>query len=395
MSKRAAFPQLPEHHCIHSHPSAFLRNRPRRDASILRDLDKRDTSILKGLAITAIVFHNFFHLVGLVHQNEFSFDPARFWGFLRALNTPTTAIEGFFIFFGHYGVELFVFLAAYGLAKSHWDDSVSWARFLWGRVKKLYPAFGLVVLPWFISMAWLAGPDCAFRAYGAKLIWMFAGVSNLIPGCGVPPIGPWWFIPFIVQFYALWPLLRQFANRFGQRGLLVLSVLCSILVFVTRQPLSHWSISLIATPIGHMPEFCLGIAAARFRVQIHSRIILVAAAALLLGNVYGILWPFTYISALVLSLAVYVWMRRQLRESKVWAQIGEFSALIFLLNGIVKYRFIFYAHSPQSQLLFGCISAITSIAVAAIIHYMLMPHAIAKRFGLSADAPGEMLLQNS
>ena len=74
------------------------------------DFDKRDSVILKGLAITAIVFHNFYHLAGPVHENEFTFDPTYFWVFVSSIKGPTTAIEGFFSFFGHFGVESSSFL---------------------------------------------------------------------------------------------------------------------------------------------------------------------------------------------------------------------------------------------------------------------------------------------
>ena len=89
---------------------------------MLRDLDLKDTSILKGLAISAIVLHNYFHVVSPVHQNEFTFDPARFQVFLHTVARPELATQAVFSFFGHFGVQIFIFLSAYGLTKSHWDD---------------------------------------------------------------------------------------------------------------------------------------------------------------------------------------------------------------------------------------------------------------------------------
>lgn len=357
---------------------------------MLRDLDKRDTLVLKGLAISAIVFHNFCHLAGPVQQDELSFNPARFALFLKSLHDPLTAITGFFSFFGHFGVDIFIFLAAYGLAKSQWYDPAPWGRFLWGRVTKLYPIFGLVVLPWFILMAHEFGLAHTLSVYGAKLLWMFVGVSNLIPGYGLPPIGPWWFIPFILQFYALWPLLRRFTNRFGQRGLLALAVSCLIFVAVANKFLVHWSMSLLDTPIGHVPEFCLGIAAARFQVRLNARIIAAAAAVLLFGSMYRIIWPLTFISALILSLALYLRVRRTLREFRLLLGIGEYSMLIFLLNGILRYQFISYADSPRTVLFFACVNAAMSFAVAAIIQEFLLPGRLAAKLKLATHATNKM-----
>lgn len=123
----------------------FLRNSAGR-YFLLEDLDKKDTAILKGLAISAIVFHNFFHVIGRVRENEFTFDSARFAVFLHAVVHPSTAIQSLFAFYGHLGIQVFIFLSAYGLARSHWNDPASWSSFMWSRVKKLYPMFGLVVL---------------------------------------------------------------------------------------------------------------------------------------------------------------------------------------------------------------------------------------------------------
>src|SRR5512133_1523766 len=105
----------------------------------LDTLDKKDTTILKALAILAIVFHNFFHISVKVHENEFDFSPDRFGVFLQTVAHPSLAIQALFAFYGHYGVQIFIFLSAYGFAKTHWDDPASWHSFMCSRVKKLYP----------------------------------------------------------------------------------------------------------------------------------------------------------------------------------------------------------------------------------------------------------------
>jgi peptidoglycan/LPS O-acetylase OafA/YrhL len=335
---------------------------------------------LKGVAISAIVFHNYFHVISPVGTNEFVFDAASFRMLLKTLDNPVRAIEGIFSFFGYFGVGIFVFLSAYGLAKSYWNDPAPWAHFLWGRIGKLYPVFGLVILPWFVLVAVQLGPLQALSTVGVKLFWMLTGVSNLLPGYGLPPIGPWWFIPFIVQFYALWPLLKRFAVRFGQFGLLALAALSFILVHVASPVLGGWSMTLLDTPVGHMPEFCLGIIAARFPMRLNAGLVLAAAASLLLGSVYRVFWPLTYVSALILSLSVYLRMRNMLRSSWFLERIGQYSLLIFLFNGLVRIPFLAVATSPLSALYFGCMSAVTSFIVAALIQEFLMPASIANRF---------------
>jgi len=68
---------------------------------MLRDLDKRDTLVLKGLAISAIVFHNFCHLGwSVAFKMKLTFQTGSVRVFLKALHDPMTAIAGFCSFFG-------------------------------------------------------------------------------------------------------------------------------------------------------------------------------------------------------------------------------------------------------------------------------------------------------
>lgn len=153
---------------------------------ILKDLDRRDSAILKGLAISAIALHNYFHLVSPVRESEFFFRPSGFSAFLAGAIHPSFALQAFFSFFGHFGVQIFVFLSAYGLAESHWDDTSSWANFLWGRIKKLYPKFGLVIIPWCVVGCVQVGPVSFIRDFGLELSLMGLGVSTIV-GFGLPP----------------------------------------------------------------------------------------------------------------------------------------------------------------------------------------------------------------
>lgn len=339
---------------------------------MLRDFDHRDSAILKGLAISAIVFHNFFHAVSPVHQNEFTFDPSRFDVFLNTVIHPALAVQAFFSFFGHFGVEIFIFLSAYGLTKSHWDDTSSWAGFMWGRIRKLYPKFGLVILPWAIASCVLLGPAVFWRQSGLETLLLVLGLSTIL-GFALPPVGPWWFIPFIVQFYAIWPLMRKFTLKFGWKGLLVLAIVCRIVSYVAFPFLARWKLDLLLTPIGHMSELCLGIVAARHEFRIPAPLALFSFIFLLLGSEYMEFWLFSYLAALLVSLWLYSLVRAPLRHFRFLQQIGEYSLLIFLLNAIVRDQFLSHATSPAEQILWACISAVVSFLIAAIIQDWLLP----------------------
>ena len=342
-----------------------------REFGLLNNLDKKDTTILKGLAIASIVFHNFFHVVLPVHENEFTFHPARFPEFLQSFLHPATTIQALFAFYGHLGVQVFIFLSAYGLAKSHWNDGSGWTAFMWSRIKKLYPIFGLAVLFWASLVAIHFGPEWVIKVPGLEILLMFAGVSTLVPGMGLPPVGPWWFIPFIMQFYAMWFLLRKFTNKFGWPGLVVLSVLCLFVTEALNPSLEHWMVNLTLTPIGRMRVICFGIIAARYPVRIKAWLAIPAFAILVIGNQYHAFFHLVSLASVVIALWLYMKMRGFLRESPTLEKLGEYSVAIFLLNGIVRTPLATFAHSPLSQFLLAGVSAILTFALSAWFHHLL------------------------
>lgn len=335
-------------------------------------LDTRDTTILKALAISAIVFHNFFHAVSLEPENEFGFRPGSFAVFLDTARHPSLTVQAVFSFFGYLGVPIFIFLSAYGLAKSHWDGEESWMEFMAGRVRKLFPVFGLVILPWLLGMVVQVGVGTVVRSVLPQTLLMLAGLTPLIPGQGLPPVGPWWFIPFILEFYAIFFLLRAVTKRFGWRGLLVLALL-SVAISAPAGPwLAQWKIYLYATPLGRLPSLCLGIAVARHRLRFPAWLAVAAGGVMVLGNEYALLWPWTSTAAVVVAVWAYVALRGRLRDSRVLERVGRYSILIFLLNGFVRNDFLGYATSPLRQLVFGAMSALTSYAIAAMIQEWLI-----------------------
>ena len=338
----------------------------------LEHLDHRDSAVLKALAITTIVLHNFFHFVSPAKQNEFRFHPGAFQIFLHEASQPSHIVQAFFSFFGHFGVQIFVFLSAYGLAKSHWDDPSSWTKFMWGRIRKLYPTILLIVVPWIFSITFWMGLHRMIREIAPQIVAMLLGVSTLA-GFGLPPVGPWWFIPFIVQFYAMWFLLRWVTNKFGWQGLLVLAASCVLFTALANPVLARWSVNLLTTPVGRIPVICFGIAAARYRLRVSAPLAAAGFAVLILGSLYRAAFLLSFVGVLLVSLWLYMRLRDVLRRSELLWRIGKCSMLIFLLNAIVRNRLVGNASSPASQLYWGFVSAGLSITISMAIEWLLKP----------------------
>jgi peptidoglycan/LPS O-acetylase OafA/YrhL len=357
----------------------------------LRDLDVKDTTILKGLSIIAIVLHNFFHVLGPTHQNEFTFQSSRFPLFLHVVLQPSLAIQALFTFFGHFGVQIFIFLSAYGLAKSHWDDQSSWPAFMWGRIKKLYPVILLVVLPWFIFTSMDVGAAETWHQFGPEFVCMLLGISTLM-GFALPLVGPWWFIPFIVQFYALWIPIRSVAKKAGWQGLVALAVISLLALYVSNPLLGRWNINLLHTPFGRMANLCLGIAAARYPIRFNGLsgaiLALSGAIVLVLGSNYYAFFPLSPIGASLVLLWSYAIMRRGLGRIVLLELVGRYSMLMFLLNGLVRIPFLDLATSPARQLIYGAVTLGVTFLIAGMIHELLLnPHGLRSAFRSPTKRP--------
>lgn len=331
-------------------------------------LDHRDTAVLKGIAILAIVLHNYFHLLpGAGGENEFDFAPGRLRSFLAALDEPTRLVQAFFTYFGHYGVLLFIFLSAYGLAIRYWQPP-SYRNFLWSRIRKIYPTWFVVVGLYLALELVQGGPGeltDLLADHGWELVLTTLGVATLAPGYDFEPVGPWWFLPFIVQFYVIWPALAAFTRRFGGTGLVVLSVIGTALWTEFPARLQEFpAIRLLFTPLGHLPEICLGIACARLGARMGPWSATGAAVFFLLGNHYRWFWPVSFVSALVLMLSLYQHTAPRLRASRFLVWVGGISMPLFFVNGFLRYLFWALAESGTWYAELGAAVCFTAFSLA-------------------------------
>jgi hypothetical protein len=255
------------------------------------------------------------------------------------------------------------------------------------RIRKLYPAFALVAIPWFLLVVLDVRQPAVISAYGFNLVYLFLGLPPFL-GHGVPAVGPWWFIPFIIQLYALWPLLRWMTKRFDWQGLLVVSALCLIACHFADPVLARYSTNLFFTPIGRIPVICFGIFAARYGVSVPAPLAAAGLVVLLLGSKYGTLWPLTFLAALLIVLWAYLQVRDVLRMFPVLVRMGEYSLYIFLVNVIVRDQFVPLAASPAQQLVLGGVSTAVSVLIGACMYEFLLPGPALRAQRESAFHPG-------
>lgn len=358
-------------------------------------LDKIDTTICKGIAILFIATHNFMHRFPNPKQKEFFFDEGSFESYLYIIKHDSlNSIQATLSYFGHFGVQLFIFLSAYGLTKKYINNPPSYKEFIISRVFKIYPSFLLAILAWAIITGWFVGiinnngEVISTNGYGIlgpikMLYWHLHEialklllVSNFIPGQVFRPVGPWWFISFIFQFYIIFPFYYNIYTKYGAKSILLTSLISLLIIAAIDGEIAR--VNILSTVFGHFPEISLGMYLAKEENRELSFpwiFILISGALFLAGNLYKILWFGTHITFLVLMLSV---LQKAISSIKIRqsfynpiAFVGGISMQIFLVNGFLRHPFIDWAKLYNHwalTLLFCALSLATSIIVAVVIY---------------------------
>ena len=302
-------------------------------------LDEAQTTLLKGVGILLIVGHNFQYLAsGLPGVNEFVFASENFTGLVEGIRSSPAALPRLCLaYLGHYAVQVFIFLSGYGLASSSALRQPSYRAHLKRRFMRLYPAFALAVIVWAV---WKHFPE----GVGTSVLLKLALVSNLIRGEQLSLVGPWWFVPFIFQFYLLFPLL----NRLDARHLAAVAGAGFAVTIALNETVLPGGF-LFATPLGHLPEFCLGIWWARRPMRVGWRAVSGATIVFLAGNVWAPAWYLSHVSALVIALAAWPLLHRTLSHSQVLRFFGALSLELFLVNGFLRDPFMSWARDKGGE----------------------------------------------
>ncbi len=351
-------------------------------------LSKERSDIYKALAIILIVWHNFMHLLPGPYENEFSYHEGRFQLLLDLiLSAPENSLQYLLSFFGHYGVQIFIFLSAYGLAKKYQHNAPVYRVFIWERLSKIYPAFIIVMLIWPLSAFYsygLLGPIKVIYWNLDSILLKLTLLSNFVPGQSLTPVGPWWFIPFIAQFYVIFPLLLKVNIRYGEKSLLLIAIISVLLNYL----FDLWGIfNLNFTVIGHLPVLCLGLYLANKetnpKVSIFS--IMAIAAIYVLGNLYPLLWWLNNLSFLILMLVFLQFAAEHIKlgsNSRGYLNfIAGISMYLFLVNGFLRQPFIDLALRYNSWfvtlvccLIFFILCILVALVVGKAERYFLSQH---------------------
>lgn len=345
------------------------------------------TTVLKGIGILMILFHNY-----LVYQpdsfffNEESFKAENLPKFLNNL-WPTQWYESFSalcVFFGHYGVQLFIFCTAYGLFRVYQKKPLThYKRDLKKRLSKLLVLIGLGIVCYLIYHYFHYG-----KLYPPKLIlknfvlllttagvfnkdWLYSMFS-----------GPFWYFGLTIQLYLLYPFLHRIFMKLGVTK-------CIILAYLLIYPLYYWDyqsqFTVFGNLLGHLPEVILAFYLAKNGLSALRLPVILAALLLYPLTQYSIyFYPLSFVCILILMIAVFKWAVPKLPQLAYnnLLYIGEISMIIFILNGFL--RFASFVHISNSILRAERIF-LYAILVIIISHFVNKIYLLLlKRYNLSS-----------
>lgn len=314
---------------------------------------KEQTLILKGVGILLIVLHNFFHnLTPIIGENEFSFQAQTSWKFYQTIqNHPAELLRAAFTYFGHYGVQIFIFFSAYGLTRKYNKEALAFGDFFKGRLFKIYLSF-LLCLSIYIILGVLKTTFMSDEKvfYWNSLLWKALLISNFIPGQALMPVGPWWFLPFIFQFYLFYPLFLKLFQKFRVKFLILTGIAFICLERLINPFLIANDMNINYMIFGHVPVVCLGVyIGARESIKIPAIYVVLSFALFAMAMVNSYAWLISDLTFTLLILMVFIAaFNSRLQQSAMVALLiffGDLSFHLFMVNGFLRTPFHSFAET--------------------------------------------------
>lgn len=310
-----------------------------------------------------IVFHNFLHLTISLGENELVLDPQRiFKAWSIFIDSPQSLLTVLFSYLGHYGVQLFVFISGYGLAKQYASKkTVSYKNYLVPKLLKIYSLLIFSIIIVCLILLWVNYPLSWIKSFVVSSLLMF---NNLSYDRIFYFVGAWWYFSLAIQLYIIFPPLFKIIDKYSIKGYIGLTIVSYILIYSLWGLCEELRIPIFGNFLGHLPEFLFGIVLALSpKLKISWPMVLLALIVFLLGNFYEAFFPFTFLTVTVLMLACFYWFYQHTNNiiSKGFAWLGGISMFVFVINGPL--RIFSILHENRSALM---------VFTALMVHFILV-----------------------
>jgi peptidoglycan/LPS O-acetylase OafA/YrhL len=353
-------------------------------------LSKAECSAMRGIAILAIMLHNYCHFNGkIVQENEYqflSFNNDRLW---QVLSSPTELLPVHLLsFFGHYGVPVFLFLSGFGLVRKYETSSSPCPPkgFILYHYLKL---FRMLIVGFSIFLVVDALTPGRFAFHWENVIAQLLMYINVLPEPEkiIWP-GIYWFFGLMLQLYIVYRLLLYRRSSWIVVGLIIICWLLQVFCEPDGETINR----LRYNCIGGMLPFGLGLIAAKVPIlgtkcsltgnqtfpyweHLSWFLLLLLAIGLTFAmgfNFYAWLWiPVVIIMG---TIALVKLMPERVLKLFVW--FGSISAAMFVAHPIVRKIFITVAWKQDiydGLMLYVVVTIAFSWAVKLIIDHIPSP----------------------
>ena len=189
-------------------------------------LTRTECTALRGLAIIAIVLHNYCHFVGgIVQENEYLFHSAHNDQLWQVITQPDAQLPLHLLsYFGHYGVPVFLFLSGFGLVAKYEAgdrqpvDPVPFLRYNYLKLLRM-----LVVGLTLFVIADIVTPGRFHYAWYNVLAQLSMTINLLPTPDKIIWPGIYWFFGLMMELYLVYRLLLY---RRSSAWVLVLVAAC-------------------------------------------------------------------------------------------------------------------------------------------------------------------------
>lgn len=354
-------------------------------------LTRSECTALRGIAILAIVLHNYCHwLRGMVHENEYNYNQDNVDALIRIIAHPDANIfMQLMSFFGHYGVPIFLFLSAYGLVMKyeHGPNPMQGkvyalqtnrlmrlkhlAEEVWRFVRYHYLKLFRMMILGFVCFLLVDNITPGAHHYRAiDIVAQLFMVNNFMPEPHhVIWPGPYWFFGLMLQLYIIYRVAFYKRHWGWVLGFIAVCTVAQYLCGPGSDALNYLRYNFV----GGILPFGIGLLYARLNQQFegfwYNLLFFVLSLMLILHYSDGfVAWLFVPMFVCSAGFTLVKILPRWLLNSLEW--IGQISAALFVMHPIL--RKIFIPISRRGDLWTGLIIyLLASICVAYLFNLLL------------------------
>ena len=291
-------------------------------------LTRNECTAMRGIAILAIVLHNYCHFISkIVQENEYQFFVSHNEQLWQVISHPDELLPIHLLsFFGHYGVPVFLFLSGYGLVRKYEtsDDSCPPMRFVRYSYLKLLRML-IVGFSLFICVD-MVTPG-RFQFHWDNVIAQLLMYINVLPEPEktIWP-GIYWFFGLMMELYIVYRLLFYRRSSWIAVALIVVCWLLQAFCDPEGETLNR----LRYNCIGGLLPFGLGIIAARVRT-------LRTGSTTPTDSEYAPYGPILWLLVFIISVALVFAMSFNFHTWLLWIPVFIILGTIALVKAMPKW----------------------------------------------------------